>query len=267
MRVWSLSSGSSGNCYLVQEGNTHLLIEAGLGIRRIEFELLRLNVSPALLSAILVSHEHTDHWASALALGRRLKVPVVCTPGTWAAGGGLGSSSCEHVPLSPGQSLRVGCLVVEAFSLPHDAREPVGFVIRSKSASTLMATDMGYAGPDVIALARESDLVILEANHDVDMLMRGPYPAHLKVRILSDRGHLSNVDAGRAIVGMVNGRQHHFWLAHLSRTNNAPRLALSSVGDVLKAEGLSHLSISVALRDRLSLSWDSDGALTQLALF
>lgn len=267
MQVWSISSGSSGNCYLIREGNTLLLMEAGLGIRRIEFELLQLNIRPAQLSAILVSHEHTDHWASALALGRRLRVPVVCTPGTWKAGRGMDSPSTEHVPLAPGRSLRVGCLTVDAFALPHDAQEPTGFFVRSGSASALMATDMGFATEEVIELARHAGLVILESNHDVDMLVRGPYPAYLKIRILGERGHLSNEDAGRAILGMANGHQHHFWLAHLSRTNNTPRVALTSVQDQLQREGLGHLSISVALRDRRSLFWDSDAAMTQLSLF
>ena len=267
MQVWSISSGSSGNCYLIREGSTLLLMEAGLGIRRIESELLHLGVSPAQLSAILVSHEHTDHWASALQLGRRLRVPVVCTPGTWKAGGGLGARSTEHVPLAPGRLLRVGCLTVDAFALPHDAQEPAGFFVRSGSSSVLMATDMGFATEEVMELARHADLVILEANHDVDMLVRGPYPAHLKTRILGERGHLSNEDAGRAILGMANGHQHHFWLAHLSHTNNTPRLALTSVQDQLQRDGLASLSISVALRDRRSLYWDSDAAMTQLPLF
>ncbi len=267
MQVWSISSGSSGNCHLIREGNTLLLMEAGLGIRRIEFELRQLGVSPAQLSAVLVSHEHTDHWASALALGRRLRVPVVCTAGTWKAGGGLDSRSVDHVPLAPGSSLRVGCLTVDAFALPHDAQEPAGFFVRSDSASTLMATDMGFATEEVIELARYAGLVILEANHDVDMLVRGPYPHYLKTRILGDRGHLSNEDAGRAILEMSNGHQHHFWLAHLSHTNNSPRLALRSVQDQLRSEGLTDLNISVALRDRRSLFWDSDAAMTQLPLF
>ncbi len=267
MQVWSISSGSSGNCYLIREANTLLLMEAGIGIRRIEFELLQIGVSPAQLSAILVSHEHTDHWASALALGRRLRVPVICTSGTWMAGGGLDSRSVDHVPLASGSSLRIGCLTVDAFSLPHDAQEPAGFFVRSSSAAALMATDMGFATEEVVDLARHADLVILEANHDVDMLVRGPYPAYLKTRILGERGHLSNEDAGRAILGMANGHQHHFWLAHLSHTNNSPRLALTSVQDQLRREGLTNLNVSVALRDRRSLFWDSDAAMTQLALF
>lgn len=267
MQVWSLSSGSSGNCYLVKEGNTLILLEAGLGLRRIEFELLQLNVSPAQLSAILVSHEHTDHWASAVAMGRRLQIPVVCSEGTWAAGGGPAAERCDHVPLGAGSSIRLGEIGVDAFELPHDAKEPTGFFIESRTGSALLATDMGFATSEVIDRARDADLVILESNHDVDMVVRGPYPAHLKTRILSDRGHLSNDDAARAIALIANGRRSRFWLAHLSHTNNSPRLALSSVTDHLRGEGLSRLDVAVALRDRRSLHWDSDETFTQLPLF
>lgn len=267
MQVWSLSSGSSGNCYLVREENTFVLLEAGLGLRRIEFELLQLNVSPAQLSAILVTHEHTDHWASAVAMGRRLRIPVVCSEGTWEAGGGYVEGGCDHVPLGAGSSVHLGAISVEAFELPHDAREPTGFFLRSGSGSVLLATDMGFATAEVIDRARDADLVILESNHDVDMVVRGPYPAHLKTRILGDRGHLSNDDAARAIASIADRRRSQFWLAHLSHTNNSPRLALSAVTDHLRGAGLSWLDVAVALRDRRSLHWDSDGSLTQLSLF
>jgi len=167
MQVWSLSSGSSGNCYLVREGATHVLVDAGLPLRRIEFELLQLNVSPARLSAILVTHEHTDHWSSAIALGRRLRVPVVCSAGTWEAGGGLSSTGCEHVTMAEGRCLTVGSLSVEGFRLPHDAREPLGFSLRSRSAVMLLSSYMWSATEEVVERAREADLVILESNHDV----------------------------------------------------------------------------------------------------
>jgi phosphoribosyl 1,2-cyclic phosphodiesterase len=196
-----------------------------------------------------------------------LKIPVVCTDGTWEAGGGHAARGCEHVALGAGGMIRVGCFSVEAFKLPHDAQEPTGFFVRSRSASLLLATDMGYASQEVIERAREADLVVLESNHDVDMVIRGPYPAHLKARILSERGHLSNEDAARAIASIADGGRARFWLAHLSQTNNSPRLALSNARDHLNSLGFNRLEIGVALRDRRSLFWDSDASLTQLPLF
>jgi len=264
MQVWSLSSGSSGNCYLVREGATLLLVEAGLGSRRVAREMAALGLSHPTASAVLVSHEHADHWLSAEALAARWRAPLLCTPGT--LGAECVNPSVDHEPLIPGRSIRVGTLAVECFSVPHDARDPVGFFIRSDAASCWLATDMGFVGEEMIERARGADLVILEANHDVEMLRRGPYPQHLKERILSERGHLSNEEAASALIRMAVGRPRRFWLAHLSQTNNSPGLALASVREVLRREGLEKLKVSVALRDRRSLFWDSEAELEQLPL-
>lgn len=265
MQVWALSSGSSGNCYLVRDGSSLLLLEAGLGVRKVEGELARLGFPTSGLSAILASHEHVDHWQAAVPLARRLRVPLVCTPGSWQAGSN-GTHSSLHLPLPAGHAVEIGELSVEAFAVPHDAREPVGFLIRSPSATLCLATDMGALTQEVVERAGAADLVIVEANHDVEMLVRGPYPAPLKARILGDRGHLSNEEAARGIVRMASGRPRSFWLAHLSHTNNSPRVALSSVQRVLRSEGLGDLKVDVALRNRRSLFWDSEGELVQLRL-
>lgn len=266
MQVWSIRSGSSGNCYLVREGESLLLLEAGIGTRELAQEMALLGIPLSRLSAVLASHEHVDHWRSAAHLAHRLQIPLVCTPGCWEAGGGDTATS----PLSPlkvGHSLRLGEITVEAFSIPHDAREPIGFVLRSDAATVLLATDMGRMTDEVVERALYADLVILEANHDVEMLVRGPYPAFLKTRILGERGHLSNEDAARAIVRMSRGRPHDFWLAHLSQTNNSPKVALDCVLSMLRQEAVEGLKVSVALRDRRSLAWDSRANLAQLPLF
>ncbi len=265
MQVWSLSSGSSGNCYLVREGSTLLLLEAGVGVRRIQRELAQLGFSTADLSAVLASHEHVDHWRSAAALSRRLQVPLVCTSGSWRAAGD--GSTVPVLPLGAGESLTLGDMVVEPFSVSHDARDPVGFLLRSPGGTLCLATDMGLMTEEVVERARGADLVILEANHDVEMLVRGPYPARLKARILGDRGHLSNEEAARTIVRIARGRPRRFWLAHLSDTNNSPRVALATVQAVLRREGLEGLKVDVALRDQRSLAWDSEGEAAQLRLF
>lgn len=265
MRVWSLSSGSSGNCYLIQEGNSLLLLEAGVGVRRVQRELAALGFAASDLSAILASHEHTDHWRSAVALARRLHLPVVCTEGSWKSAGE--GSTAPVLPLRSGGSVALGEIVVEAFSLSHDAREPVGFLLRSDGATLCLATDTGRMTEEIVERALAADLVILEANHDVEMLVRGPYPAYLKKRILGDRGHLSNEEAGRTIARLSRGRPRRFWLAHLSDTNNSPQVALDSVQTLLRREGLEELKVEVALRDRRSLVWDSAGEAAQLQLF
>lgn len=266
MKVWSVCSGSSGNCYLVLDGKTLLLLEAGIGVRRLEQEMGHLRLRPSHLSAVLATHEHTDHWQSAAAMARRAGVPLVCSPGSWES---LSEDEPrpDHHPLPARHSCTIGSIEVESFAVPHDAREPVGFVIRGENATVCLATDMGRATDEVVELAGGADLVILESNHDVHMVKTGPYPAHLKARILGDRGHLSNEDAGNTIVRMARGRAREYWLAHLSNTNNTPKVALSTVQSVLKLEGLAGLKLSVAQRDRRSLFWDSEGELIQLPLF
>jgi phosphoribosyl 1,2-cyclic phosphodiesterase len=266
MKVWSISSGSSGNCYLVLDGTTLLLLEAGIGVRRLEQEMAHLRLRPCHLSAVLATHEHTDHWQSAAAMARRGSVPLVCSPGSWSSLPAQ-ESAPDHIPVPAGRAVSIGSIHVESFSLPHDAREPVGFLLRGEGATICLATDMGLATDEIVERAWEADLVILEANHDVQMVKRGPYPAFLKARILGDRGHLSNDEAGNAIVRIARGRARDYWLAHLSGTNNTPRVALNSVQSVLKLEGLTGLNVSVAQRDRRSLFWDSDGELKQLRLF
>ncbi len=264
MRVWSLSSGSSGNCYLVQEGRSLLLLEAGVGVRRIQRELASLGFSTSDLTAVLVTHEHVDHWRSAVALARRNQFPVVCSEGSWVA---AGEDRTPTLPVRPGNSETLGEITVEPFSLSHDAREPVGFVLRSQGASLCLATDTGRMTDEIFERASGVDLVILEANHDVEMLVRGPYPAYLKKRILGDRGHLSNEEAGRTIARLAQRGPRRFWLAHLSDTNNSPGVALKSVQAVLRREGVEQPRVDVALRDCRSLAWDSEGDAAQLRLF
>lgn len=266
MQVWSLSSGSSGNCYLIKEGDNLILVEAGLSVMRVAKELQLLGFDRRHIDGILVSHEHSDHISSAVALTKRLRSPLICTEGTWLSLA-CKSSTAEWISLSGGNSVSVGMLSIQSFPIPHDAREPVGFVIKSDSATVCLATDMGIATEEVIDRAVGADLVIMESNHDVDMLKRGPYPAHLKARILGDRGHLSNVDAARTILKIVRGRPRRYWLAHLSGTNNSPETALTTVEEALRREGLDRIKVEVALRNRRSLFWDSEGEPRQLSLF
>ena len=257
MKVWSIASGSSGNCYLIQHGESLVLMEAGISARRVGHEMARLGFSPSSLTAILVSHEHSDHWLSAGALSRRFRIPVVCTAGTYEAGN-RGGPALTWEPIAAGQSLRLGDFRLDAFGTPHDAREPVGFFLQVDGASLCLATDVGTMTEEVLEHAGRADLVIIESNHDVDMLMRGPYPRTLKQRILGPRGHLSNSAAADAIVQMAGACPSQFWLAHLSHVNNSPSAALDSAMVAVRRAGLKSLSLAVALRDRYSLFWDSE---------
>ncbi|HZK67018.1 MAG TPA: MBL fold metallo-hydrolase [Chloroflexota bacterium] len=267
VRMWSLSSGSSGNCYLLKEGNNLLLLEAGINMARIQKEMAHLGAALSQLIGVVVTHEHGDHWQSACPLSRKLKVPLVCSPGTLEAGQSSGPAA-DAVAVRGGGETQIGPFRIQAFSQPHDARESLGFVVHAGGSSICLATDMGAATGEMVEHARRSDLVILEANHDVDMLTRGPYPAYLKSRILGDRGHLSNEAAGEALIKIADGRPRDFWLAHLSNTNNTPKRAMASVQQLLRKQGLGQVRVSVALRDQRSLTWDSEfSQLEQLPLF
>ncbi len=218
-----LASGSSGNCCYLETSAGALLVDAGLSARETLRRLKELGRDPARVEAILVTHEHIDHARGVRVLARQLGVPVRGTAGTLDA-------LPEEVPgareLPSGESERMGGFTVSPFSLPHDAADPVGFVLEAGGVRVGVATDLGC----VTGLARERlagcGALVLESNHDERMLMEGPYPWHLKQRIRSRRGHLSNGDAAEMLAGLWHRRLRAVVLAHLSETNNLPRLAL-----------------------------------------
>jgi phosphoribosyl 1,2-cyclic phosphodiesterase len=254
VRVMALASGSSGNSYLVQAGATTVLVDAGVAQRTIRGALAHLSLSPDSLVCLLLTHEHSDHVANAGALAKRLHLPIFGTTGTLAALPLLGGE-CQAV--HAGAKLHIGELAVTPFSVPHDGREPVGYCLEHGDVRVCLATDLGHVPPEVEPTIRASDLVILESNHDVARLWRGPYPFALKQRVASPTGHLSNDQAAECLLRCAGERPRSAWLAHLSDTNNSPRLALRTVSERLQSEGVTNLHLEVALRDRPSLCWDS----------
>mgnify|MGYP005846776065 CR=1 FL=1 len=250
----ALASGSSGNCYLVQAGATALLIDAGVSLRCVSTALARLGLAPASLSCLLLTHEHSDHVGNAATLARRLCLPVMGTAGTLDC---LPHDRSGQQRIRAGEAFRIGELAVTAFAVPHDGAEPVGYYFEHRSARVCLATDLGHVPAELMPAMRSSDLLILESNHDVGRLWHGPYPWPLKQRVASLTGHLSNDQAAECLLGCAGGRLSAAWLAHLSATNNSPRLALRTVTERLRAEGVAHLRVEVAPRDRPSLCWDS----------
>lgn len=264
MDVWSLASGSSGNAYLVRSERTAVLIECGLPAVRVAEHLRACGVDPRTLSAILVTHEHGDHARSVVALSAAYGVPVVASAGT------LGGALLREAPLTraivPGRALRLGDLEVLAFRVPHDAAEPLGFRIVGQHASAALVTDVGHLPADVLRYLDGLDLLVLEANHDRERLLSGPYPAGLKRRVDGALGHLSNEAAGEAVRALRDPPQT-LWLAHLSRVNNSPLQARRTVQRLLAEAGLAGLTVEVAARDRPSLRWSWASAWRQLPLF
>lgn len=252
----SLASGSSGNAYLLQAGSTTILIDCGLSARQIATYLRERNIDPRSLDAVLVTHEHSDHIKGLKTLTRRYDVPAFCSKNTYLAVERI-TGEIPHRHLTTGGTTSIGEVQVLSFAISHDAADPVGFFLEYGGTAICVLTDCGVTSLDMEEHLRNADLIVLEANHDPDVLMNGPYPRFLKTRIRGDKGHLSNEDASRLIVDSANGKPKTVWLAHLSAVNNRPKLAYNTVSGFLKNAGISNVTVKVAERDIPSLFWSA----------
>ncbi len=226
LRLVSLASGSSGNAMLVQCDQVAGLIDCGIGPNRLRSELLAFGLRPSDLSFVYITHEHSDHIRAVPAL-TRAGVPVVTGSGTARA---LGLSN-EWLNIAHGKRFACGGIEVTAVRTSHDAAEPLGAVVRFGGMTVAVFTDMGSWDDATVDAMTEANIIVAEANHNIDMLKRGPYPAHLKRRVLSDLGHLSNDECGR-LTDTVRSRSvtnPAIYLAHLSEINNTPARAVSDV--------------------------------------
>lgn len=267
LRVRSLASGSSGNAFLVWSANGALLIDAGLPARTLERHLRQHDVAPNHLAAIVVSHEHHDHAQGAGPLARRYGVPIVCTAGT--ADALRESIAGVEVRRLHADGITVGDVELWSFPLPHDAAEPCGILLRHAACSVGFALDLGHAPSHVATALREADLIVLEANHDREKLLAAPYPWSTKHRIMSERGHLSNLQAAQLLSVIAgDGRPRDVWLAHLSeKANDHPAGVVRRVRNYLDVLDSATVRLAVAHRDRPSVIWHSDQALRQADLF
>lgn len=234
MRVTVFASGSSGNCALISSGETRLLIDAGISMKRISGFLALEGVRWKDIAGILVTHEHADHILALPMIAKYHAVPIYA-PHT-VANRLLGRVPAleEQLRIIPvGEGFSVGETVVTAFHTPHDTDESVGYRIDCGACSFALATDMGHVTDEIRGALRGCGTVLIEANHDEDMLVNGPYPLPLKRRILSERGHLSNNNAARLAAELVGYGTARIILGHVSRENNLPELALGTVAAAL----------------------------------
>lgn len=230
-----LVSGSSGNALYVGLNRTRLLVDAGVSGTRVTQELLRAGVDVKTLGGILVTHEHSDHIAGVGILSRRYNLPIYATEGTWdAMQTKLGRVEHGNIRvIVPGQDFYLGDLNIMPFEIPHDAQQPVGYTFSGGGVKASVATDIGCVKENWLSCVEGSDVLLLEANHDLDMLKAGRYPYELKRRIMGKKGHLSNIDAGSAAVELVRRGVKRIILGHLSHENNFPELAYRTVADAL----------------------------------
>lgn len=262
MRVVSLGSGSSGNAVLVQTGRTAVLIDAGFNRTTLVSRLQQAGVHPSRLSAILLTHEHKDHACGALALARKYGIPLLADARTIQAvlerpySNETDTRPVERLELTVGGDMRLHDFAVRSFPVSHDAVAPCGYLLSTDAWSMCVAVDTGEVREPALEAMREAHLVMLEANHDLERLRTGPYPWHLKQRILKATGHLSNQQTAQALGQVLDDGPRWVWLAHLSRTNNTPDLARTYVADQLRAWGLGHISLQVA-PPGIGPAWDS----------
>lgn len=235
MKFCTIASGSSGNCTFAGSERTLILVDAGISAKRITAGLNGMDYDPSELSAILLTHEHADHISGLGVLSRRYHIPIYATPGTceYILNGnakGLGKIDPElfHM-ITPDRSFSVGDLEIRPFRTSHDAAQPCGYRIRSGEKQVAVATDLGTYDDYTEQNLKDLDGLLLEANHDVNMLEVGPYPYPLKRRILSDSGHLSNANAGFLLSDVLSDNMKFVLLGHLSEQNNYPALCFATV--------------------------------------
>ncbi len=246
VRLTILGSGSGGNCAYLETAETRILIDAGFSLRQIRQRLATIGRAPENLTAILVTHEHSDHVQSLPTLNGKLRIPVYCNrPTQEAVEYQLQTRLACHV-FATGGSFEIGDIAVETFSIPHDAQDPVGYLLRTTAGNLGFLTDLGHTNRLVLERVRPAHALVLEANHDVKMLQDCPSrPWPLKQRILGRHGHLSNEAAADAAEQIMTADLRHLYLGHLSRECNHPELAHRVVNDRLHKIGARHVRLEL----------------------
>ncbi len=265
-----LGSGSSGNCVYLETAESRVLIDAGFNPRQIRQRLATIGRTPENLTAILLTHEHSDHISGLPGLADKLQIPIYCNRGTrdgavwafktrWTAKKTLAVPGPDGVEsyknkmdwhlFETGSSFDLGDVQVDTFSIPHDAQDPVGFLIRTSAGNFGFATDLGHMTKLVIERTRPANVLVLESNHDVKLLQDCPYrPWSLKQRILGRHGHLSNEAAADAAEQIVSPGLTHLYLGHLSSQCNKPEIARRVMNERLLKIGATHVRLEIALQ-------------------
>ena len=259
IEVSFLASGSSGNCAVIRSGRATVLLDAGLSVRETKRRLHARGVALEEIQAVFLTHEHSDHVRSGLALAAACGAPVYATPGTARAAGFPGALFADVRTLSSGEEIEMdGSLNVRSVPTPHDGAESVCYVFADAGGRRVgIVTDLGHLSGAVLEALADCEILGLEANHDVDLLRTGPYPAFLKRRILSDVGHLSNEAAAAGLNRLLGARTLDVTLLHLSRQNNTPALAAQTLQAALDQLGC-RVPLRVAAPD-VPTDWISAG--------
>lgn len=264
MKFSILASGSTGNAMVVENDKVKLLVDAGLSGKKIEELMVERQTTCNSLDAILITHEHSDHIKGLGPVARKYNLPIYANEKTWVELDkqiGKIDEDKKRV-LHTGDSLDFDTLRVESYPISHDAADPVGYCFYSGEQKLSLVTDLGYVSPKVREKVADSDVLILESNHDIELLRVGSYPWNVKRRILGDTGHLSNQAAGEALGELISSKTKRVYLAHLSREHNMLDLARLTVNNVLEEYGISLADRKVRLMDTYydrPTAWDHVG--------
>ncbi len=240
MRFSVLGSGSKGNAFFIESGKTAILIDNGFSGKETAARLARIDRDIDVLDAIFVTHEHYDHISGVGVLSRRCKIPVFANEHTFLGGGKTLSNLSQRCEFQTGESITFRDLTIRSFAVSHDTGDPVGFVVGDGEYTIGCCTDTGIASRLIAQRLKACDSLILEFNHDLELLKNGPYPQSVKQRVRSSHGHLSNNDAAGLLDSLVHTKLQQIVLAHLSETNNLPEIAYREAAKVL--EGRLELS-------------------------
>lgn len=251
MNLCSIASGSSGNCIYVGNANTNILVDAGISKKRIEEGLHSVDINPEKLDGILITHEHSDHVCGVGVMARKYRMPIYGTVETIAAM--LKTKNVGRIPeecfryIQPDESFVINDIQVNPFAMSHDASNPVCYTFEAEGHKVGVATDLGKYDDYIVSKLADSEILLLEANHDENMLQVGAYPYYLKRRILGDKGHLSNENSGKLIRTLLHEKMKYVFLGHLSKENNFPDLAYETVKFEVEADG-NELSKAVSIQ-------------------
>ena len=245
-----LGSGSGGNCAYLETEETRILVDAGFSARQIRQRLAGLQRSPETLHGILITHEHSDHIQGLAVLCARLQIPIYCNRGTQEAIAATVPVRLDFRVFTTGAAFEIGDIGVEAFPVPHDAQDPVGFLLHTAAGKVGFLTDLGHATKLVIERVRSANVLVLETNHDVKLLQEDTKrPWSIKQRILSRHGHLSNEAAAEVVGQVVSADLRRVYLGHLSRDCNRPELAHAVISQRLQQMGAIHVGVETAAQD------------------
>ncbi|HHZ03087.1 MAG TPA: MBL fold metallo-hydrolase [Tissierellia bacterium] len=255
LKFCSLSSGSSGNCQYIKTENATILVDAGMSGKKIQEEISNIGEDPKNIDAIFITHEHSDHILGAGVLSRRLNIPIYANEETWEAMTQyIGKIKPENIKVLY-DSTQIGDLFIQSFDISHDAAHPVGYNIFYANKKLSLVTDTGCVNETIINSILDSDLLLIESNHDEDMVIIGPYPWHLKKRVLGEFGHMSNDMAGNLLSKVIKKGTEIVLLGHLSKENNFPQLAYKTVESILKENSIEvnpGVCLDLTYRDRAS---------------